>query len=492
MDSETLNKKVVNPDGTISYVSGTNEGVANAISSKSLTPSTLLTPVQPANIPIPPVAGLNSDLTLQPLEGEKRQSDVIKETQELFKQLAGETAFQAEQEDAQGLSEKLKTERDLASRLNALKNEALAIPLQLQQEATGRGITAGGLRPIETEALRKNAIQALSTASLLEAARGNVTMAQQLADRATAQKFEPIKAEIAANLQNLELLAKDPTLTLAQNNRLNAQREAQNARARVVAQQEAEAKEISNVLSTAIKYGLTDPTLMGRIQGASSVLEAQQIAAQYLQDPKAKLELQEARYRIEKLRLEVDAFGRDNAPLPVTGNLVTDVANAISSNKVGATTKTTLSAIMGVQGALEQTAKDNPTGDFKGISPLNTILDARIPFTDAKVLNVPLGLRDALTSKEGITSRAYINGINLKVQQWASGAALTEAQTRQVEQMTPKTTDTDRVVREKVNALYEFMNQQVRSALLSEGIDVPVPQNVDLWEKTDTLEAIFK
>lgn len=287
------------------------------ITAATLTPTPTFNPVQPEVVPTPSVAGLNSDLTLQPLEGEKQQSDIVKQTRELFKQLAGETTFLAEQEQAQGLTEKMQTERDLASRLKSLQNEALAIPLQLQQEAAGRGVTAGGLRPIQTSALRNNAIQALSTAALLEGARGNVTAAQQLADRATAQRFDPIKAEIAANLQNLELLSKDPTLTLAQTNRLNAQREAQNARARVVAKQEANAKEISNVLNTAIKYGLSDTSLMERIQNATSPLEAQQLAVDYLQDPKAKYELRAAQLdniykqaQIAKLQRETELLGR--------------------------------------------------------------------------------------------------------------------------------------------------------------------------------------
>ncbi len=43
--------------------------------------------------------------------------------------------FQAEQEQAQGLPELQATQTDLSAKLKGLSNEALAIPLQMQQQA---------------------------------------------------------------------------------------------------------------------------------------------------------------------------------------------------------------------------------------------------------------------------------------------------------------------------------------------------------------------
>ena len=232
----------------------------------------------------------------------------------------GEAGFRAEQEKVQGIPELQKTQTDLSARLKTLQNEALAIPLQLQQEATGRGITKGGLAPIETAALRNNAIQALSVSSLLEASRGNLTTAQSLADRAVAQKYDPIKAEINAKLANLELLSKDPTLKLADRNRADAQKAIQEQKLAEAAKQEADAKEINSTLNLAIKYGLTDTSLMERIQSASTPIEAKQLASQYLQDPKAQYELNAAKIdillkqaQLAKTQKETRAIGEPTA-----------------------------------------------------------------------------------------------------------------------------------------------------------------------------------
>jgi|CXWL01.1.fsa_nt_gi hypothetical protein len=291
MPSQILNKETIDPTGQKLYTSGTPEGVA--ITAQSLAPQTPFTPVQPTTTPVASVAGLNAELA--PLPQESQQSDLITQLQGLTTQTVGEAGFQAEQEKVQGIPELQKTQSDLSARLKTLQNEALAIPLQLQQEAIGRGITAGGLQPIQTAALRNNAIQALSVSSLLEASRGNLTTAQSLADRATAQKYDPIKAEINAKLSNLEILSKDPTLTLAQKNRADAQKAIQEQRQAEIAKQESDSKEINSTLNLAIKYGLTNTGLMEKIQNASTPIEAKQLASRYLQDPMAQYELNAAK-----------------------------------------------------------------------------------------------------------------------------------------------------------------------------------------------------
>lgn len=273
-----------------------------SITSADLASVTPIKPVQPESTPVAPVNGLNAEVTpLAPLPQETAQSDLIKQIQGLTMDTVGEAGFRAQQEQAQGIPELTKTQSDLSARLKGLQNEALAIPLQIQNEFEGRASVAGQ-RGLSERALRQNAIQALSVSSLLEASRGNLTTAQSLADRAVAQRFDPIKAEINAKLANLELLSKDPTLTLAQTNRLNAQVAAQTAKAAQVAKAEANATEINSVLNTAIKFGLTDTSLMERIQKATTPLEAKQLAAQYLQDPKAILEIEQI--KIENLLKE--------------------------------------------------------------------------------------------------------------------------------------------------------------------------------------------
>src|SRR3972149_6520273 len=118
---------------------------------QSLAPVQSFNPVFPETTPIASIAGLNSELA--PLPQENQQSDLIKQIQGLTMDTTGETGFRAQQEQEQGIPELQKTQSDLSARLKTLQNEALAIPLQLQQESFGRGTTEGGLQPIQTAAL---------------------------------------------------------------------------------------------------------------------------------------------------------------------------------------------------------------------------------------------------------------------------------------------------------------------------------------------------
>lgn len=75
--------------------------------------------------------------------------------------------------------------RDVNARLAGINAEAQAIPIRLQEEATGRGITAGGLAPIQAGELRKVALRALplqaeaiAAQAEVQTAQGNVELAQ--------------------------------------------------------------------------------------------------------------------------------------------------------------------------------------------------------------------------------------------------------------------------------------------------------------------------
>ena len=163
-----------------------------SINSNVLQSSTTPNYQSPVETPVFPVSTIDILPPIQPTPQETQQSELLKRIGSTAESLVGESKYRAEQEQALGIPELTKTQNELSGRLTALKNEALAIPLQLQQESIGRGITREGLRPIETAALRNNAIQALSVNSLLEASRGNLATAQNLADRAVAQKYDPI------------------------------------------------------------------------------------------------------------------------------------------------------------------------------------------------------------------------------------------------------------------------------------------------------------
>jgi hypothetical protein len=257
-----------------------------------------------------------------------------------------------------------------------------------------------------------------------------------------------------------------------------------------------EKKGINEIALTAAQFG-ADQSVIDAITKSTSVEDAILNAGSSLQDPAAQLKLQSLKLDIIKSQLEIASEQAKLAGLstPLTGDIITDVATVIASGKVGQTTKTNLSAIIGVQSALEELAQSaeitvgengDRTVSFEGITPARGFLDAEIPFTD-----IGLPFRKSNLSQGDIKAEAFINGINLKVQQWASGASLTAEQTKQVKAMTPKTTDTDKVAAFKINELTNFMNQQIRSALISEGIDFAIPDEVDVFADNTSLQGIF-
>lgn len=271
----------------IQYKTGTTElgggGTSPTPSSSSINSSTLApqapinysTPQQP---PIYPVTGLGVTDPLALTGQEQKQSDLSTQLQNLNNQLLGESQTRTQQETAAGIPGLQQTQNDLSSRLTGLKNEALAIPLQLQQDATGRGITAGGLQPIQTAALRNNAIQALSTSSLLEASRGNLTLAQDQVDRAVAQKFDPIREQIKAAQANLQLIINDPQTSLQDKNRAQAQKAIQDAKAAEA--EKSAATEHAKGKAVLDYAGIADAQTLRDMQNAPDAVAVLQIAMQ--------------------------------------------------------------------------------------------------------------------------------------------------------------------------------------------------------------------
>src|SRR3990167_1985620 len=297
-----------------------------SITGESLTPTSDISSkvIQPTPTITPPVAGLNTEVTEVPkLELTAPETDVQKRISEVLglrEGLKGEKSFRAEQEKAAGFPELNRTQTDLSSRLKALQNEALAIPLQLQQEAVGRGITAGGLQPLQTAALRNNAIQALSVSSLLEASRGNLALAQDQADRAVAAKYDPIKEEIAVKLANLDLILKSPEYTVAEKNRAQAQKTAHEAKNREVVKQEENSKTAQAMATAAVKL---NPGNQGALFAAQQVQNLDPSDSQYLSKvfglvgqyqtnpEETKLALLKQQQIQQDLKLNIDKFEED-------------------------------------------------------------------------------------------------------------------------------------------------------------------------------------
>src|ERR1035437_5088371 len=169
------------------------------------TPDTTLTATPDATV---------NDLTSQQQREHTLISDVINQHNSLVNRPADQTAANTQY----GVDTAQSSITDLTARLTGLKNEALAIPLQLP---TG-GMTTSGFNLQVNANLRENAIAALNISTLLSASQGQLTNAQALADKAVAQKYDPINAQIAADEANLNLIKNDPLTTLQDQKRADA------------------------------------------------------------------------------------------------------------------------------------------------------------------------------------------------------------------------------------------------------------------------------
>lgn len=240
----------------------------------------------PQQTPIYPVSTLggtvnpniSSNGQLSLTSSEQQGQSLSEQLQALNNQLLGESSYRTGQENAAGLPQLIQTQRDLTSQLNALKNEAQAIPLQAQNQAEGRGITTGGLRPIEAAAARNNAIQALSINALLEATNGNIATAQTLVDRAVAQQFDPIREKITAATNNLNLIINSPKASVEEKNRAQAQLDIQNAKKDALDQAKKMQSDIYNIAIDAATQGASASVLQ-QINAATTPQQALQIAA---------------------------------------------------------------------------------------------------------------------------------------------------------------------------------------------------------------------
>src|SRR3990167_5836642 len=185
--------------------------------------SSMLQSVPSADFQQPQAPSIYDVSTIELTAPEKQAESEITDIQKLTQSLVGESAFRGEQEKTADFAGMEKSQQDLTNQLKALQAEAKAIPLSIQQEFAGRGVTKGGVAPIEAGRLRENAIKALTVSSLLEASRGNLTLAQDQIDRAVSQKFDPIREQINAKMFNLDLIMKSPAYSVAEKNRAQKQ-----------------------------------------------------------------------------------------------------------------------------------------------------------------------------------------------------------------------------------------------------------------------------
>lgn len=298
-----------------------NPGV---ITFSSLSPTRPLPITDPNPSPIPAVPDVTP---LQPTEQEGKASSLIKKLVTQNDSLVGKSAYQQEQETKYGVPAAQANINDLTAQLTALKNEAAAIPLQLQQQAAGKAITNTVLGAQENARLRTNAIAALGVSTLLAASQGQLANAQAMADRAVKAKYDPIEEQIQANKDNLQLIIDSPETTLQEKNRALQQQALQDAKAEVTATKKADSTTIQKWAIEAIANGaptLDAQAIMQIAHSSNPDLEkAFEIYSRYAKDTAKDTQI---------IQL---ADGRDVLIDKQTGSIIKTIGGATSTGGIG-------------------------------------------------------------------------------------------------------------------------------------------------------------
>ncbi len=277
--------------------------MAITIDPNSLENKKLLKPKEIVDLTSYDVSGLE-----QPTPQANKVDDLTTRFANINKKLLGETQYTSEQEKLAGIPQQEETMSDLGVRLRDLQKQALAIPIQIQKEYEGRGVTKRGIAPIERGRLRENAIQALTTSSLIDASQNRLTSAQAKVDRAVKEKFGTLKDEKNAIIDNINMLIKSGTLNREETKRAEA------TKARIAKEKskldadEQEQKEIWNIatqVAPQISSLTNGSVILDQIQKSKTKEEALRLASEAGAFIPAPLtELERAKIATEKARAE--------------------------------------------------------------------------------------------------------------------------------------------------------------------------------------------
>ena len=228
-------------------------------------------------------------------QAEQAQGNLTSRLLASMQKLTGRGQDQAAAEQQFGVQGLQQNAQELQNRVQMLTNEALAIPLQIQQESFGRGRTAGGVAPIEQGRLRTATIQALQASALSQAANNNLLLAQQQADRSVELKYKPVEDEIAF-LKEIYILNQD-FLTRADQKRSELFTAQLNERTRILEAQKAEEQNINTATLQAAQAGLPADVIQkaqdaGSYKGAIATLVP--ALSQMAQDNKAAQDAMDA------------------------------------------------------------------------------------------------------------------------------------------------------------------------------------------------------
>lgn len=334
---------------------------------KPVTPVPLATP-QPTTNHSSTIANSLADITTQQNNAQAQEDAFNKQGKETAASLAnlqsllgGKGADTTKIYEEQGVNKVYNQLADLNAQAAGLRNEAAAIPIQIQSEFAGTGATDAGVAPIQTARLRDNALKALSLGQQAAIATAQYDKAKNYADQLVAAKYDQIEADIKAKQTNLDAI-REFDLTPAQ--KKLADTTAQRLKYEELQVQENKKKEddINTLLFNAYQQN-APKDLIAKAESAAKTGDIRQVAsslgawgANYYQNEALKMEL--TKKKLENLQ----ANGAGNAPV---GSITKDL---------GITTDMFMKGIAGTESAGSRDAYGG-TDPYKVLSGEKTIAE---------------------------------------------------------------------------------------------------------------------
>lgn len=255
----------------------------------------------------------------------KAQADNLENLLELNKELGGKAAYSAEQLKIAGVdTEKANFDRysqelnDITASIKGLSRKADAIPLEMQEKFKGTGATDVGVAPFTASALRKNAIEALTKASLADIVTANINnsvirynAALDKANQAIDLKYEPIETEIA-NLKEQLALNKEYLITPAEKKLAEKQSVILAERERKMKEEKENEKAVNELFVQAAK-NKAPQNVLNKIRSSKNIMEAAGAAGEYLTSPLEKLQLEKLRMDINESKAKLEAVSGTSA-----------------------------------------------------------------------------------------------------------------------------------------------------------------------------------
>src|SRR3990167_2658354 len=324
-------------------------------------PSPAQTDYQSVVAGIPEIASLLVPQKPTQIEAEKKtlQERLLGAIQKL----GGRGTAQVEAEKIAEVPSAQRAVQELGTQLTSLKNEALAIPIQIQNESIARGITGAGIFPIQQSRLRENALKSLQVSSLLQAAQGQLSLAQAQADRVVALEFADEENQIAYLKTALEINKEE--FSQEQAERAERIKFQLNERSRLLEQIKEDKSAILALANMAVKNNPDNPQVVsaaqeaiqsGRLETAYALLGQYQTnptqVAQDIQDlenSRRQEELTQA--NISKVLTEAITSPSKNNANELKDNALTSAQNLLTKLKTGeGTTAVGKSAFLGTFG----------------------------------------------------------------------------------------------------------------------------------------------